>query len=88
MAYISLSRSITEGHQGRDFRRNLDAGTDQEAIDECSILTYSRLFNDISCTSQDHLPRGGIAHSRLCPPTLVFHTETCLQTNLMETFLN
>lgn len=37
-----LPHSIIEGHEGRNFIRNLEAGTELEAIDESCLLACSQ----------------------------------------------
>ena len=60
--------------RGRTWGRNLEVGTEVEAMEECCLLACSSLFAKPTFISQDHLPRDDIAHSghqsRKCPRDL------------------
>lgn len=60
------SHSIRERHQGR----NLDAGTEAEAIEGhwYSLASSKLMFSYLSSAAQAHLPRAGTAHSAQGPP--------------------
>lgn len=48
--------------------RSLEAGTDEEAVEECYYQCASYgLFSLLSFTIQDYLPRGDITHRYLDP---------------------
>lgn len=81
MAYTSGSQSITEGSQGR----NLDVGTEMKTMEELGLLTA--LHGLLSYLSyNDHLPRDGISHHQLPPPTSSV-LQTCPQTILIWSVL-
>lgn len=50
--------------------RNLEAETEAETMEEHYLLACLRL---LLYTTQDHLSRGGTAHNKMSPPTLVIN---------------
>lgn len=70
--------AITEGSQGRNSGRSLEAGTEGE----CSYLLAPRLtLSELSYTTQVHMPRDGAAPAGLGPPMSVSNKgKTPLQT--------
>jgi hypothetical protein len=64
--FISSYSLLTIKSQGGARRRNLEAGTEAEVINECCLLACSYgLFSLPSCSTQDHCPRGSMNHNGL-----------------------
>lgn len=79
--FVSTYRlwSVFPGKSEQEFQtgtldRNLEAGTKEEAKEEC----YSQLFSPYlarkaSLHIPDHLSRGGTSHNRLVPPIIILN---------------
>ena len=76
----SLKKSWQELTQGRI----LEAGADTE--DAAFWLTAHSLLSLLFYRIQDHQPRDGTTHHRLCSPSLITSWENALQLDLMEAF--
>lgn len=58
MAYIVPSQCITEGSQGKDAGRNLEAGAEAQNMEECCLPDGSPVsFIHLSYAVQTRLPR-------------------------------
>jgi len=63
--FLCLSPSLKKNMAGT-LGRNLEAGTEAEAMEEHCLLIFSPGWSSFI---QDHLPRGDAAHSGLNPST-------------------
>lgn len=76
--------------------KNPEAEAEVEAMEEWCFLVYSfwlkLMLSQFSYANQDHLPRGGTTHSKLCPHASVRHQENtpqmCPEANLWWQFHN
>lgn len=63
--------------------RNLGAGTEAEALEDCFLQASLILLSLLSYLTQDHLPRSGTVHRELSPPISASNEEnapTCMPT--------
>lgn len=68
LVHLSTSKSpfISEGSQGRNSSRNLEAGHETEAMEECCLLAYSSGLFQLT-----FLCNASFAHGGLAPPILI-----------------
>lgn len=64
---IPTLQSTIEGGRGR----NLETGTEVEAIEEHCLLACSSCLSQLYYTIQEHHPRGGGTHSELGSPSSI-----------------
>ena len=78
MAYIPSQSN--EGSQGRTQGRNLEEGTEVEAMkDAASRLAPHGWLNLAFSDAQDSLPKGGATHRGLAPPSSTIVEENAPQ---------
>lgn len=85
-----ISQSIIEGSQGRNLRQNLEAGIEEESMEECFLLICSPWFAQCAFSwspGLQHLLRDCITHRGSGHFTSVISQNstpwTCSQTSLM-----
>jgi hypothetical protein len=63
-------KQLEEAKAGKQ-SRNLEAGTKAVIMEDTHCLAPLGFLGFLSYVSQDHLPRDGVAHSRLDPSTSI-----------------
>ena len=65
--YITIHHQRKPGQEPKQ-GRNLEAGSDAEAVEECCLLTCSTWLCLLSCKVADHQPRDATTHNVPDPP--------------------
>lgn len=74
----TLGSQPNEGSQGRTQGRNLEEGTEVEAMeDAASCLAPHAWLNLAFSDTQDYLPKGGTTHRGLAAPSSIIVEEKC-----------
>lgn len=75
LEYSSQSQLIMKRSQGRNSSRNLESGTEVDAMEEHCLLGCSAWHYQPAYTTPDHLSRGGTTYSMLGPPTSIINQK-------------